>query len=157
MTRKQAGLAVLAAVLAVIGAAGPAWASLTLTMTQQGNDVVVSGGGTANLGGLASSGYGGQGAVMSPSLADVIVGTPSGANQIDIYGNLTGPTSFGPGGGLAASSGSGDTFGILNFEPPLELVVPSGYVSGASLSATSTFANQTFASLGVTPGTYVWT
>ena len=37
------------------------------------------------------------------------------------------------------------------------LFVPSGYLSGNPLSGTSTYNNATFASLGVTPGTYVWT
>jgi hypothetical protein len=32
-----------------------------------------------------------------------------------------------------------------------------GYVSGGALSVTSTYANPTFSSLGVTPGTYEWT
>ena len=32
-----------------------------------------------------------------------------------------------------------------------------GYVSGAALSNSTTYNNVTFASLGVTPGTYVWT
>ena len=36
------------------------------------------------------------------------------------------------------------------------LFVPSGYLSGNPLSGTSTYNNATFASLGVTPGTYVW-
>jgi hypothetical protein len=35
--------------------------------------------------------------------------------------------------------------------------VPSGYVSGNLLSSTSTWDNATFTSLGVTPGTVVWT
>ena len=37
------------------------------------------------------------------------------------------------------------------------LLVPEGYVSGNALSSSATWNNATFASLGVTPGTYVWT
>jgi hypothetical protein len=37
------------------------------------------------------------------------------------------------------------------------LFVPSGYVSGTAISNSMTFTGQTFASLGATPGTYVWT
>ena len=36
------------------------------------------------------------------------------------------------------------------------LTVYSGYVSGTALSGTTTFANQTFASLGLTAGTYTY-
>ena len=36
------------------------------------------------------------------------------------------------------------------------LAVPQGYLTGA-ISGTSTFNNATFASLGITPGTYTWT
>jgi hypothetical protein len=35
--------------------------------------------------------------------------------------------------------------------------VPFGYVSDSSLSDAATYDNETFASLGVTPGTYIWT
>jgi hypothetical protein len=35
--------------------------------------------------------------------------------------------------------------------------IPHGYTSGHSLSSTATWNSQTFSSLGVTPGTYVWT
>jgi hypothetical protein len=37
------------------------------------------------------------------------------------------------------------------------LVVPSGYISNTALLDSSTYDNATFASLGITPGTYTWT
>jgi hypothetical protein len=37
------------------------------------------------------------------------------------------------------------------------LTVPAGYVSGTALSDSATYSGATFATLGVTPGTYVWT
>jgi VPDSG-CTERM motif len=37
------------------------------------------------------------------------------------------------------------------------LFVPFGYDSNTALSSSATWNNATFASLGVTPGTYVWT
>jgi len=69
-------------------------------------------------------------------------------------GALTGPTSFGSGNGAVADSGSGDLAGV-GFG--WAFVVPSDYVSGNTLSNTSTYDNQTFSSLGVTSGTYEWT
>ena len=36
-------------------------------------------------------------------------------------------------------------------------MVPTGYVSGNALSDTATWSGRTFATLGVAPGTYVWT
>jgi len=37
------------------------------------------------------------------------------------------------------------------------LGVPLAYVSGSALSSSMEFANQTFASIGLRPGTYIWT
>jgi hypothetical protein len=37
------------------------------------------------------------------------------------------------------------------------LALPENYVSGSPLSDSSTYDNQNFASLDVTPGVYVWT
>ena len=57
-----------------------------------------------------------------------------------------------------ANSASGDFVGIRNSERPISgLLVPQGYSSGNPLSSSATWNNATFASLGVTPGTYVWT
>jgi len=49
--------------------------------------------------------------------------------------------------------GIGDRVGIIR---TLGVVVPSGYVSGTALSSSATWNSATVASLGVTPGTYVW-
>jgi hypothetical protein len=38
-----------------------------------------------------------------------------------------------------------------------QIFLPQGYVSGTALSDTSTYDKETFASLGLTPGTYEWT
>jgi VPDSG-CTERM motif len=63
--------------------------------------------------------------------------------------------SFGSGGNFFPSTSSGDFVGIAVIGG--FIFVPQGYVSGAALSDSMTFNNATFASLGLTPGTYVWT
>src|SRR5262249_31618551 len=74
---------------------------------------------------------------------------------VDIYEGITGPTSFGSGDIFFPTTTSGDPVGLRISD--MTLGVPRGYVSGAALSDSMTFDNATFASLGVTPGTYVWT
>ena len=56
-------------------------------------------------------------------------------------------------------STSGVVLGIAFVAPlvPNSLYLPNGYVSDTSVSNLTTFSGATFASLGVTPGTYVWT
>ena len=136
----------------------------TVTLQQMGSNVVATGSGPINLTGLtfAQSGQVIGGAFIQPIAARIQTG-PTGLVNFDLYrGLVTGPTSFGSGLAASASSGSGDFVGIqvFNFDgvgPNGILFVPQGYVSGAALSDSMTFNNATFASLGVTPGTYVWT
>ena len=135
----------------LIGAASPTQAALIVTMEEVGAHVLVSGSGTANLTDLNL--------VLNAS-ALAVVGSgvflgadPSQAFAVDVYEELSGPHLL-PGVSTIASSGTGDRFGVLS---PFRLVVPDGYVSGAPLSATSVYAGATLASLGITPGTYVWT
>ena len=71
-----------------------------------------------------------------------------------IEAHISGPTDFGPGAGLVGSSGAGDAIGVDGGNG--QIWVPDGYVSGSALSSGAVWHNQTFASLGVTPGTYVW-
>lgn len=154
MTMLTRRFALVAALGLVAWAAGPARASVLVTASEVGGDVVFQGGGTLDLTGLNFLGLGTTLSILEPSIANLIIGQlpPS---TVDNYGFLTGPDSFGAGGFALPSSGSGDTFGILG---PFGLLrVPGGYTSGDPLTGSSTFAGQTFASLGLTPGTYVST
>lgn len=143
--------------VAVLGlmAAGPARASVLVTATEVGGNVVFSGGGTIDLAGLAFDSNNTAQGFINPSIPEVVVGPLVNA---DVYRGFTSlPSDFGPGGDTAPASSTGDTFGVSSrFSPPL-LGVLTGYVSGDPLNGTSTYAGATFASLGLTPGTYVWT
>jgi hypothetical protein len=128
----------------------------TVTLEQVGSNVVATGSGPINLTGLTgpSPGQVSGGAVIAPNAAIIQTG-PTGLLNFDLYGGLfTGPANFGSGDFSVANTGSGDFVGLNVFVGTL--VVPQGYVSGAALSDSMTFNNATFASLGVTPGTYVW-
>jgi hypothetical protein len=130
-------------------------ASLLITITQVGSDVVATASGTINITDLILLPLDrGAEIGIAPARAYVMEGVP-GTGLGDVYGGFIGPLAFGPGGGQDPTSGSGDSVGMIAGDG--ELVVPSSYVSGTRLSATDTYSNQTFSSLGLTPGTYTWT
>ena len=123
----------------------------TITLRQMGANVVATGSGAFDLTGLTFSSTQGAGPFINPSFPGIRVG--AGA-PCDVWDGVAGPTSFGSGGVTSASIGMGDLAGLSTNE----LNVPQGYVSGTTLTTGSaTWDNATFASLGVTPGTYVWT
>ncbi|HEX5325292.1 MAG TPA: PEP-CTERM sorting domain-containing protein [Acetobacteraceae bacterium] len=134
--------------------APPAEAGYIVTLTQVGTDVVATGSGTIDLTGLTFNRTAGDPAAVFPSAGGIITG-PATVTSEDAYGGFSGPASFGSGGFSFADSGSGDVVGIVSSTGLLS--VPSGYVSGSALSDTATYDNQTFATLGITPGSYVWT
>ena len=162
---------VLAAVIA--GFALPVQAAYVVTFQEVGLDVVASGSGTIDVADLVPLCFpenpDGPGCVAAPEMvprtATIITGTVSEGSQIQLYSGITGPTSFGSGGSGSAifpDTGSGDIVGVIGAliqcaTREVCSVVPEGYVSGSLLSASSTYSNQTFSSLGVTPGTYIWT
>lgn len=125
----------------------------TITFEQVGSDVVANGSGTIDLDGLTYVGTSFSVAGVVPSFGTVVDGSAGGAS-LDFYTGFTGPSNFGSGGTTPASSGSGDQVGI--YGKGQYVAVPAGYVSGTTLSDTMTFDNATFASLGLTPGTYVF-
>jgi hypothetical protein len=145
--------------------ASPAQAGYVVTFKEVGNDVVATGSGPIDLTGLSplgSPGFAAQG-VLAP--ASMILATgPTEFTPVDLYtsANVDAFQQFGTGlAAYPADSGSGDIVGITEaiLYPTggaAIFQVPAGYVSGNLLSDTSTYANQTFGSLGLTPGTYVW-
>jgi len=126
--------------------------AFTMTLKQVGSDVVVTGSGAVNLTGLTLEFN------VAPA-AGIVAGNGvinAGQSSVNVpaYGGFSGPTSFGPGGSFFPNTNSGDFVGINNSFGTI--FVPAGYVSGTPLSDSSTYNSATFASLGVTPGTYVW-
>ena len=126
-----------------------------ITATETGDDVVLVGSGTLNIAALTPPpGTGGAvGSQISPGVATLIIGNP--AQDVDEYQLISGPTAFGTGLlGIPATTTSGDKFGVLGNVG--SLLVPDGF-TGGSVSAIATWANSSFASLNMTPGTYQWT
>jgi hypothetical protein len=93
--------------------------------------------------------------VIVPNIGIIQIGGSLGNPFIDQYIGITGPTSFGSGDAFEANTNSGDFVGIFGLTGNID--VPQGYVSDTPLSDSMTFNNATFASLFVTPGTYIWT
>jgi hypothetical protein len=146
-----------ALLVSVVAFAPAAEAAYTITLTESGGNVVANASGTFNLTSLAASGFGNAAAFVQANNSSILVG-PSALTPFTLYTNgVTGPANFGPGAFLVANSGSGSLAGIDLSAIPAAVVVPSAYVSGAAISGTATWNGQTFASLGVTPGTYTWT
>jgi hypothetical protein len=138
----------------VLGIAGNmSQAAVTITLQEQGNDVVATASGTLNLAALSQGRNGTADGSIAPRDAYITLGPgwPQSV-AIDGYTGATGPVSFGT---LATydfvTSFSGDYLGIIG----TEILVPDGY-SGGSLQSNATWANTDFATLGVTPGEYVW-
>jgi hypothetical protein len=134
--------------------APPAQAGYIVTLQQVGSKVVATGSGAIDLAGLTFFSPSGGVAEMQPITASIFTG-PSSAQPLDMYGQASGPTSFGSGGGRFANSGSGDAVGIegiVGF-----IFVPQGYLSGSPLSDSATYNSATISSLGITPGVYEWT
>ena len=126
-------------------------ATYSLQFDQIGSDVVVTGSGAIDLTGATLLGNGNIVGFMWPSLGFAMVA----GGSFSAYRLTMNPTNldFGLGGYSGQqTSGSGDASGVWTNNNIF--YVPTGYTSLAALFGTSTYAGQTFASLGVTPGNY---
>ena len=150
-----AGALILASLIGTV--ADPAQAAYIITFSETGNDVTASGSGAINLAGLTFITSGATLSEIAPTFATEATGA---AGHVDEYNGATGPFSFGPGVFTSATTGAGDLVGVqaLGGDPPIGFIfVPMGYASGAPLSDTATYAGQSFATLGLTPGVYLYT
>lgn len=153
---KKTAMAALAGALAA-GTATSGNAAIIVTMVESGGDVVATGSGTANLTGLTL--FSSPTAVLfgkNASAGVLILGPGPSQGLASIYKGISGPASFGATGTDLASSGLGDVMGVSFSGADDLLLLPVGYVSGTALNSSLTFAGDTLASLGVTPGIYVW-
>jgi len=146
----------LAVAVLIAVCASPVRGAAIVNATEVGGNVVFAGGGTFDLTGLFFSGQAGQGATIDATFPFATFGAnPATFILIDNYNGMNSPGPIGPGGAVNpfADLGTGDRFGFFD----TFLIVPTGYSSGSLLSASNTYFGMTFASLGITPGTYPWT
>ena len=143
----------IASALGVL-AAPSAQAAYVTTFEEVGSNVVEVGGGALDLTDLMRTGGIFTKLFVSPNEPSYASGAKG--DQGDIYeGPLSGPANWGPGGTTFANSSSGD---LVALNPSgAEIIVPDDYNFGDPLSETSTYLGASFASLGLTPGSYVYT
>jgi PEP-CTERM motif len=134
-----------------------------VTITQDGSNVVASGSGSIDISGLTLLGGGAPSNSMDANFFTLVLGASAADAYAVTFLGDQGLDGFGDGGTSFASDASGDTAGLFiltndqgQFTDPLfgQLYVPAHYVSDGYLSDTTTWDNFTFASLGLTPGTY---
>lgn len=153
--------ALAAALFVSFAAQSPARAAYIVTFNEVGPNVVADGGGSINLTALTPIPFRvEENAFVFPFFGEEVTGSADIGPPLTAYTGGSGPKSFGPGTHLTtADFGSGDKVGqsASIFGPPPIIVVPMDYQSGAPLVDSSTYLNASFATLGMTPGTYVYT
>jgi len=136
-------------------------AAYVVDFSQNGGDVVATGSGSLDFSSASFTGF------LMPMVLGVNgssgflgVGNQSSFGSPEDYGDYyspaSGPASFGSGGFTAATTTTGSVAGINGGDG--KFIVPGGYGAGDPLlPSTTTWVGATFASLGLKPGTYVWT
>ena len=149
-----AGAVALALPLGLAATAPSAKAQFTVTVTQDATGVTLSGAGSINTASLNPPTFGGgSGAVFFPSIPVIGVGNAASAGAysgvttvLPSLGSPVFPSSTTQSGDDVAENADGGT-----------IFLPVGYVSGAPLLGTAFFAGASFASFGLTDGTYTST
>ena len=149
----------IAAMLALTAMSSRGDAAVLIDLHEVGSDVIASVSGSADLTDLtliATTILFAPGEV-TPKKGGATVGDPG---ETHFYKGTDGPSSFGTGGLTEASSGSGDfvgVFAVSAFAPSPIVLFPQTYVSGAPLTGSSIFENQSLTSLGLDVGRHIYT
>ena len=137
--------------MAAIGA-GSADAAALFAFEESGGDVVGTLSGSLDLTDAAFAGDVFVGSGITPGFGVVAV-----QGSVDRYEITAGPTRFGGSGNPNGISGGGAFYLYSGVQAATRVIgVPGGYSSGEDLDSTLAFEGATFASLNVTPGTYVF-
>jgi hypothetical protein len=141
----------------------PSAGAFTITITPDGaGNVVASGSGDVNINAGTNAGNNNEVAWMSSAFPFIFTGQPATNLATYSFSNTnTGPTDFGTGSPITATSNTGGMFGFTysTFSPgsPIDLFVPNGYTTDTAFTNTSTYTGATLSTLGLSPGTYTWT
>lgn len=151
------GILTIAVVGVIVLFGPPAQAGYIVTFNETGANVVASGSGTIDLGGLTFLTSGNNTVPqVAPPFATELTGAAGGVDEYQ-FRTISGPFSFGSGPITDATTGTGDLVGVeVGFRVNQFIFVPTGYTSGDNLSDTATYANESFATLGLTPGVYAY-
>ncbi len=167
-TPKKRKLPLLLAIAVLLMAAIPAQARITINVSEVGNDVVFELSGSVNMASLVLSSTGNPGTgfvpTMDPSIPLIQMVPSVSDNESWTYDSFTtsdfsGPSSFGFGEVIfvaSSSAGAPFMFSLPHDGLPFNIGFNSGY-AGIAIYSTMTFANATFGTLEINPGTYEWT
>jgi hypothetical protein len=144
-------------ILAVLAAGVDARADITITIDQVGLNVVATESGEIATGALTPVSNIGNVPAIAGFSAVAVLGPAVESSNDSWYSGISGPSSFGTTNGNVtnASSGTGETVGINGSAGVVFL--PPGYISGTQTSASATFDNTNFTTLGLVAGTYTYT
>jgi hypothetical protein len=152
LTKRTSTFVLATAAAGMLGAgAVQSRASILITIQESGSDVVATASGSADLGGLTQSSSASRLASVFASSASMGFGA---IPQVTVphYAIPVAPSSFGSGSFVPANSTSGQIFAIAG----AHIYFPADYVSKTSFNSTATWNGQTLSTLGITPGTYVY-
>jgi hypothetical protein len=155
MARRITFLASIAILAPGVVAASSAQAAYVVTFEEVGSNVVETGSGMVDPTDLTSTAFGTNEERVSAGSATYFSGG-AGAIEHEFSGDISGPANWGPGTPSPALPSSSSGAGVGFEAPAMGIWVPFRHVLGQPLSETSTYSDASFGSLGMTPGTYVY-